>query len=112
VDGEQVGACCINASEYECSTYVTLVPAARPANILSVHTFSNLSGDALEEPLLEHGHRGDNTGFAASGEGMQFNITRDERSDKFRIRCRASATASDGLANIMNLCFGSPISHA
>jgi hypothetical protein len=66
VDGEQVGACGINASEYECSTYVTLVPAARPTNILLVHAFSNLSEDALEEPLLEHGHCGDNTGFAAS----------------------------------------------
>jgi hypothetical protein len=66
VDGEQVGAGSINASEYKCSTYVTLVPAARPTNIPSVHAFSNLSEDALEEPLFEHGHRGDNTGFAAS----------------------------------------------
>lgn len=66
MDGEQVGASSINASEYECSTYVTLVPAARPADILSVHAFPNLSEDALEETLLEHGHCCDNTGFAAS----------------------------------------------
>lgn len=43
---------------------------------------------------------------------MQFNIARDERSDKLCIRCRAGAAASDGLANIMNLCFGSPVSYA
>ena len=66
VDGEQVGAGSINASEYERSTYVALVPAATPTNILSVHVISNLFGDALEEPLLEHGHCSDNTGFAAS----------------------------------------------
>jgi hypothetical protein len=66
VDGEQVGTGSINASEYERSTYVTLVSAARPTNILSAHVFSNLSDDALEEPLLEHGHCGHNTGFAAS----------------------------------------------
>lgn len=66
MDGEQVGAGSINASEYECSTYVTLVPAARPTNILSGHASTNLSEDALEESLLEHGHCGDNTGFAAS----------------------------------------------
>jgi hypothetical protein len=66
VDGEQVGAGSINASEHECSTYVTLMPAARPTDILSAQAFSNRSEDALEEPLLEHGHCGDNTGFAAS----------------------------------------------
>jgi len=65
VDGEQVGACSINAAEYERSTYVTLVPAARPT-YQCMHALSNLSKDALEEPLLEHGHCGDNTGFAAS----------------------------------------------
>jgi hypothetical protein len=43
---------------------------------------------------------------------MQFNIARDERSDKLCIRRRASATASDRLADIVNLCFGSPISYA
>ena len=65
VDGEQVGAGSIDASEYECGTYVTLVPGARTTNI-SVHAFSNLSEHALEEPLFEHGHCGDNTGLAAS----------------------------------------------
>jgi hypothetical protein len=43
---------------------------------------------------------------------MQFDIARDERSDKLCIGCRASATASDGLANIMDLCFASPIRYA
>jgi hypothetical protein len=66
MDGKQVGAGSINASEYECSAYVTLVPAAGPTNIPSVHASTNQSEDALEEPLLEHGHRSDNTGFAAS----------------------------------------------
>lgn len=66
VDGEQVGTGSINASEYECSTYMTLVPAARPTVIPSVHAFSNHSENALEEPLLEHCHCGHNTGFAAS----------------------------------------------
>jgi hypothetical protein len=61
-----VGSTGIDASKYECSTYVTLVPAAKPTNMLSVHAFSNGFEDALEEPLLKHGHCGDNTGFAAS----------------------------------------------
>jgi hypothetical protein len=43
---------------------------------------------------------------------MQFNIARDERGDKLGIRSCASATASDGLADIVNLCFESPISYA
>ena len=66
VDGEQVGAGSINASQYECGTYVALVSAARPTNTLLAHVPSNPSGDALEEPLFEHGHGGDNTGLAAS----------------------------------------------
>ena len=66
MDGEQVGASSINASEYKCGTYVTLVPVARPTKYTISARISNLSEDALEEPLLEHGHCGDNTGFAAS----------------------------------------------
>jgi hypothetical protein len=41
---------------------------------------------------------------------MQFNIARDKRGDKLGICSCASATASDGLADIVNLCFESPIS--
>ena len=66
VDGEQVGAGSINASQYECGTYVALVSAANPNNTLSAHFPSVPSGDALEEPLFEHGHGCDNTGLAAS----------------------------------------------
>jgi hypothetical protein len=43
---------------------------------------------------------------------MQFNIARNERSDELGICCCSSATASDGLADIVDLCFESPISDA
>jgi len=65
VNGEQVGAGSINASEYECGTYVALVPAARHTNTLSILALSQPPENALEEPLFEHGHRSDNTGLAA-----------------------------------------------
>ena len=63
VDGEQVWPSSINASQYKRGPNVTLVPAT---DILSVHGPSNVLRDALEEPLFEHGHSGDNTGLATS----------------------------------------------
>jgi len=66
VDGEEVRPSSINAAQYKRGTNVTLVPAAGPTHTLSAHKSSNVLRDALEEPLFEHSHGGDNTGLATS----------------------------------------------
>jgi hypothetical protein len=43
---------------------------------------------------------------------MQFDVARNKRSNKLGIRCRSCATASNGLADIVDLCFELPISYA
>lgn len=49
----------------------------------------------LEEVLLEHGHAGDDAGFAACGEGVQFEIGGDEGCGEFGVRSSAGAGAPD-----------------
>jgi hypothetical protein len=69
-------------------------------------------GDGLEKPLFKHSHSGDNTGFAASRERMQLNVTWNERSDELGVRRCAGATASNIFANIMDLCGKMFVSYA
>ena len=69
-------------------------------------------GDALEEPLFEHGHSCDNTGLATSRERVQLNVARDECGDKLGIRCCACATTPDRLADIVDLRIGLLVSYA
>ena len=67
VDGEQVRPGSINAPQYKRGTDVTLVPVAGPTDTPSAHEPSDVVlRDALEEPLFEHSHSGDNTRLATS----------------------------------------------
>jgi hypothetical protein len=49
-----------------------------------------------EEMLLEHGHAGDDSGFAACGEGVQFEFGRDEGGSEFGI-CGGSGSGTPDL---------------
>ena len=55
--GEEVGACGIDTRDDEVGADVALVP---------------------EQVLLKHGHAGDDTRFAAGGEGVQFEVRGDD----------------------------------
>lgn len=57
VDGEEVGACGVTAGNDEVGANVALV---------------------TEQMLLEHCHAGDDAGLAARGEGVQFEVGRDD----------------------------------
>ena len=45
--------------------------------------------------LLEHGHAGYDTGLAAGGEGVEFEVGGDEGGCEFGVCCCASAGAPD-----------------
>ena len=74
VHGEEVGACGVAAGDDEVGADVALV---------------------AEEVLLEHGHAGDDTGFAAGGEGVQFEVGGDEGGGEFGVGGGAGAGAPD-----------------
>lgn len=70
VDGEEVGAGGIAASDYEIGADVALV---------------------TEEMLLEHGHHGRDTGFAARREGVQLEVGGYEGGSEFGVCSCAGA---------------------
>ena len=54
-----------------------------------------------EEMLLEHGHAGNDAGFAAGGKGVQFEIRGDEGGSEFGVSGCAGAGAPDFGGNIV-----------
>jgi len=80
VDGKEVGASGITASDDEIGTNVALVS---------------------EEVLLEHSHAGNDARFAARGQGVQFEVGGDEGSGKFRVGGCAGASAPDVGGDVM-----------
>ena len=74
VHGEEVGPGGITAGDDEVSADVALV---------------------AEEVLFEHGHDGDDAGFAAGGEGVQLEVGGDEGRGEFRVGGCAGAGAPD-----------------
>jgi hypothetical protein len=68
-------ACGVNAGNDEVGADVTLV---------------------AEQVLLQHGHAGDDAWFAAGGEGVQFEVRRDDGGCEFRV-CGGTGTGAPDL---------------
>ena len=75
VNGEESNACRINACYDEICANMALV---------------------AEKVLLEHGHAGYDTGFAAGGEGMEFEFGGDEGGREFGV-CGGSSSGTPDL---------------
>jgi hypothetical protein len=56
-----------------------------------------------EQMLLEHRHDGDDARFTAGGEGVEFEVRRDEGGGEFRVRCSTRACAPDLRRDVMEL---------
>ena len=70
VDGEEADARGVDARDDEVGAYVALV---------------------AEEVLFQHGHAGHDAGFAACGEGVQFEVRGDEGGGEFGVSGCAGA---------------------
>jgi hypothetical protein len=72
VHSEEMRASGVDAGDHEVGTDVALVP---------------------EQVLLQHGHAGDDAGLAAGGEGVQFEVRRDDGRGELGV-CRGSGTGA------------------
>lgn len=58
---------------------------------------------ALEEPLLQHGHRCNDPGFPAGGQLMQLHVACDEGGSEFCVCSGSSAATANVVCYVVNL---------